>query len=100
MKANIPATRIPTDRGERIALSVNGQFVEAYAGESVSTVLLTAGHLVFQQDAEPHLPRSLFCGMGVCYNCMVTIDGVPNMRACITPVAAGMVIETRGVDDD
>jgi sarcosine oxidase subunit alpha len=96
MNENIPATRIPTDRGEKISLSVNGQFVEAYAGETVSTVLLTTGYLIFQHDAEIHLPRSLFCGMGVCYNCMVTIDGVPNTRACVTPAAAGMVIETKG----
>jgi predicted molibdopterin-dependent oxidoreductase YjgC len=92
---NIPATRILAARGEPIDMSVNGHPVEAYAGETVSTVLLTSGHIIFQYDAETHMPRSLFCGMGVCYNCLVTIDGVPNIRACVTPVAAGMVVETK-----
>jgi predicted molibdopterin-dependent oxidoreductase YjgC len=97
---NIPATRIPAARGEPIDISVNGHPVEAYAGETVSTVLMTSGHVIFQHDAETHMPRSLFCGMGVCYNCMVTIDGVHNIRACVTPVAAGMVVETKGDHHD
>ena len=93
-------TRIPGDRGKAIHLTVDGHAVEAYAGETVATVLLTSGHLIFHHYEESHSPPSLFCGMGVCYNCLVTIDGVPNLRACITQVTPGMVIETRGDHHD
>ena len=56
-------------------------------------MLLTEGIRVFRRDAGGS-PRGLFCGIGNCYECLVTVDGVPNVRACVTPVAAGMVIET------
>jgi sarcosine oxidase subunit alpha len=39
-------------------------------------------------------PRSLFCGMGICFECMVRVDGVSGVRACLIKVAAGMVVET------
>ncbi|MBC8507370.1 MAG: (2Fe-2S)-binding protein [Chloroflexi bacterium] len=90
------STRIPTKRGLRLTVTIDGKPVVAYAGETVAAVLLASGQIVFQQNEIAHVPRSLFCGMGVCFNCLVTVDGVPNIRACVTPVAAGMVIETRG----
>lgn len=90
------AKRIPITRGEPIHVTIDGHAAEAYAGETVATVLLANGNTIFQQDENAHAPRCLFCGMGLCFNCLVTIDGLPNIRACVTPVAAGMVIETVG----
>lgn len=92
-------TRIPIERGQRLNVTVDHQPVEAYSGETVAVVLMTSGQIIFQQTELDHIPRSLFCGMGVCFNCLVTIDGVPNVRACVTPVTEGMVIET-GWDTD
>jgi aerobic-type carbon monoxide dehydrogenase small subunit (CoxS/CutS family) len=44
-------------------------------------------------------PRGVFCGMGVCFDCLVVVDGVPNTRACMTPVAEGMRIQRQaGLD--
>ena len=88
------ATRIPIRRGEVIQLTLDGQTIEAFAGETVATVLLVSGYNVFQHNEKPQLPGSLYCGMGVCFNCRVTVDGVPDIRACVTPIAAGMIIET------
>ena len=89
-------TRIPIIRGQRIKVTVDDQPVEAYAGETVATVLMASGHDIFQNTEHDHTPRTLYCGMGVCFNCVVTVDGVPNVRACVTPVSEGMVIETGG----
>jgi predicted molibdopterin-dependent oxidoreductase YjgC len=89
-----PAIRLPAGRGEPLPVTIDGQPVEAYAGETVAAVLMVSGHFAFQQHETTGLPASLFCGMGVCFNCLVTIDGVPNLRACVTPVTAGMIIET------
>jgi predicted molibdopterin-dependent oxidoreductase YjgC len=83
-------------RGEALTIEVDGQPVEAFAGETVAAVLLALGHRSFRHTDKEHAPRGLFCGMGICFDCLVTIDGVPNVRACMTPVQAGMVVTTEG----
>lgn len=82
-------------RGESITVQVDGRPVPAYAGETVAALLLAEGVRTFRHTAKDGQPRSLFCGIGICYDCLVTIDGVPNIRACMTPLAPGMAIETR-----
>jgi predicted molibdopterin-dependent oxidoreductase YjgC len=100
MREKPKPTRIPHSRGQRLNVMVDGEPAEAYAGESVATVLMAAGHIMYQQAAPEHPAKCLFCGMGVCFNCVITINGVPNTRACITTVAEGMVIETNWSNDD
>ena len=79
---------------------VDRQPVEAYAGETVAAVLTASGHLKLGPPEHSDIPGSLFCGMGVCYSCLVTIDEVPNQRACVTPVTEGMTIKTGRVHDE
>jgi predicted molibdopterin-dependent oxidoreductase YjgC len=62
-------------------------------GISVAAALLTQGIKTFRWTTEGN-PRGLFCGMGVCYDCLVTIDGQPDQRACMTLVEEGMQIHT------
>ena len=80
-----------------VAMSVNGQAVSAYAGETVATVLLAMGIHTFRHTDRLHAPRGVYCGMGVCFDCLVTVDGQPNVRACVTTVHDGMVVDTKGV---
>ena len=87
------------ERGEMLTIEVDGQAVEASAGETVAAVLLAVGRRGFRYTDKGHAPRGLFCGMGICFDCLVTVDGVPNVRACLTPVQPGMVVETGGVAD-
>lgn len=77
------------ERGRPVTLVVDGQPLAAHAGESVAAALLAAG--------DPHTrttvagdPRGAFCGMGVCFECVAVIDGVPNTRTCMTFVRDGM----------
>jgi len=77
-----------------LTLTIDDEPVQAFAGETVATVLLALGRRAFRYTDRFHAPRGLFCGMGVCFDCLVTVDGQPNVRACMTPVRAGMVIET------
>ncbi len=81
-------------RGEPITVSVDGRPLPAFAGETVAALLLSQGIRTFRHTAKGHQPRSIFCGIGICYECLVTVDGVPNIRACLTPLAPGMAIET------
>jgi D-hydroxyproline dehydrogenase subunit gamma len=76
-------------RGPAVAITVDGEPVVAYAGETVATVLIAEGHHATRTTVGGE-PRGVFCGMGVCFDCLVVIDGVPNTRACMTFVAEGM----------
>jgi D-hydroxyproline dehydrogenase subunit gamma len=81
-------------RGRRITLVVNGKPCAAFEGEFLHAVLLAAGIRSLRGDAKTGEPRGIFCGMGICYECLVTINGVPDQRACMTPVHEGMRVET------
>jgi D-hydroxyproline dehydrogenase subunit gamma len=79
---------------ETVSLSVNGRPVRAAKGDMVATALLLAGISHFRTTAKSALPRGVFCGMGVCFECLVTIDGIGNRQACMVSVQDGMIIET------
>jgi aerobic-type carbon monoxide dehydrogenase small subunit (CoxS/CutS family) len=81
-------------------VTVDGEPVQAYAGESVATVLLALGRRSFRHTDKHHEPRGIFCGMGICFDCLVTVDGMENVRACVTLVEEGMAIETGGLARD
>jgi D-hydroxyproline dehydrogenase subunit gamma len=88
------ARRLPAvTRGEPVTITVNGRPVDAYEGESIAAALLAAGRRVFRHTLVQQAPRGFFCGMGICYDCLVTVDGVPNVRSCLAEVRAGCVVE-------
>jgi predicted molibdopterin-dependent oxidoreductase YjgC len=76
-----------------VTVSVDGEEVAARAGESVAALLLATGRVRFRSTPSG-APRGPYCMDGTCHDCVVTIDGRPNQRACRTPVAAGMAITT------
>ncbi len=82
-------------RGEPIQVTFDGHTVTAYEGESVSAALWAAGIRTLRTTAKLGFPRGLFCGIGVCHDCLVTVDGQPSQRACRTAVRAGMKISTQ-----
>jgi predicted molibdopterin-dependent oxidoreductase YjgC len=88
------STPIESACGAPVTVFVDGRQVTAFAGESVAAVLLALGTRAFRHTAKRGEPRGMFCGIGVCYECLVTVDEEPNVRACVTEVAPGMVIET------
>jgi len=85
-------------RGKRLTLRVNGKPVTAFAGETLFAVLLAEGIRTLRHPSEnsTEAARGGFCGMGVCQECRVTIDGVPDRRACMTEVRQGMEVVTDG----
>ncbi len=87
----------PVQRGPQITVTIDGQPVAAFAGETIAAVLLAEGRRRFRHTLKDSAPRGLFCGMGVCFECLVTVNGEPNLRACLTPVTDGMAIETESV---
>jgi sarcosine oxidase subunit alpha len=78
-----------------VDIVANGRRETVASGTSVAAALLNLGVGTFRTAAGGE-GRGPLCGMGVCYECRVTIDGVPHRRACLVPVAAGMRVTTGG----
>jgi predicted molibdopterin-dependent oxidoreductase YjgC len=82
-------------RGGAVAFTFDGRPVESREGESIAAALVANGITAFRHSRGEHRPRGFFCGIGRCASCSVVVDGVPNIRACVTPVRAGMRVETQ-----
>src|SRR4051812_30474374 len=78
---------------EPVCLSFDGAAVEALPGETLAAALAAAGILAFRRT-EKGAPRGLYCGMGACFDCIVTVDGKANQRACLVKAREGMVVES------
>ncbi len=91
--------RLPVRSGEAISRGYNlmftfdGRRYEAYEGDTVGSALAAANVSVLSRSFKYHRPRGLVCCAGRCPNCMVEVDGTPNVRACIEPVRDGMVVK-------
>ncbi len=78
-----------------VTIVVNGVEMQAREGEPVAAALMANGKRVFRHTAKDHQPRGLFCGIGQCTDCVMEINGVPNVRSCVTLVEAGMHVNTQ-----
>lgn len=92
----LPRPRLPEAglrRGPRVSLIIDGASATAYLGESVAAALLADGSDdLSTRTTSTGEPRGVYCGMGVCFDCLVVVDGVPGTRACMTWVREGMVV--------
>jgi len=84
------------EAAEPYRLVVDGRSVMAAPGDSVAAALLLAGVEAFRRTIKGGEPRAQYCGMGVCFECLVTIDGIANRQACLEPARDGMVVDTGG----
>jgi 2Fe-2S iron-sulfur cluster binding domain len=73
----------------------DGDPVPAAPGQTVAAALWAAGVRSWRTTREGGSPRGLFCGIGTCFDCLVTVDGVPNQRACLIPARPDMAIATQ-----
>lgn len=78
-----------------LTISVDGMAVPARAGESVAAAMLAAGIARFRDTPVSGAPRGPYCMMGVCFDCLVTIDGAGSRQACLVTVRDGMAVETQ-----
>jgi sarcosine oxidase subunit alpha len=94
--------RLPDVKDMTIEVTIDGRAEKVRAGDTVAAALLSAGVLANRVSDVSGAPRAPYCMMGVCFECLVTVDGVGNRQGCLIPVRAGMRIETqraqRGID--
>lgn len=66
--------------------------MEGFEGEPIAAALAAAGIADLRSSHRFHEPRGIFCGIGQCQECVMVVDGRPNIRTCVTPLKEGMVI--------
>jgi D-hydroxyproline dehydrogenase subunit gamma len=79
--------------GRTITFTFDGETIEACEGESIAAALIVAGHASLRTTAVSATPRGPYCMMGVCFECLVEVDGVGNQQACMLPVREGMLVQ-------
>ena len=78
-----------------ITFTFNGLPLTALDGQSVAAALIGNQERITRYTRHQDQPRGLFCGIGICFDCLLVIDGERNQRSCITTVCDGMVVEVQ-----
>jgi hypothetical protein len=73
----------------------DGRVIPYVEGMTVGAALLAAGVRSWRTTRVAGRPRGIFCGIGVCYDCLITVDGQPNQRACLLPATPGLDVTTQ-----
>lgn len=82
----------------RFQIVVDGRMITAEPGQTLAAAMVAAGVTVFGAARFQARPRGMFCGIGVCFECLVTVNGRPGVRACLEPAGPGDVITTGRAD--
>ena len=80
------------DRSTSVEFEFDGRRIQAHEGDTIASALYPAGVRIFSRSFKYHRPRGLLCVSGACPNCLMTVDGVPNVRTCAEPVRPGMKV--------
>lgn len=83
------------DMSQTVNITVDGKPIKAKKGEMILAALLAEGIIVNRYTQKRKEPRGLFCGIGLCTDCVMVVNGKPNVRTCVTPVEEGMIVETQ-----
>lgn len=81
--------------GEVVTFSFDGREMEGCEGEPIAMALHANGVRIYRITPEMKRPRGFFCAIGKCSSCFMVVNGVPNVRTCVTPLEAGMKVETQ-----
>lgn len=78
----------------KITFTFNGQEFSCESGQSIAAALIAVNNRELRTTRFGNQPRSIFCGIGICYDCVVVIDGVANQRSCLVIAKPGMKVES------
>lgn len=80
---------------EKVTINVDGKDIAAFKGEMIASALWANGIKILRYTGKLNQPRGIFCAIGRCTDCIMTVNGVPNVRTCVTPVEEGMKVITQ-----
>lgn len=87
-------------KGRIVNFTYDGKELQGYEGEPIAAALKAQGVMVHRYTKKEHKPRGIFCAIGRCTDCVMVVNGQPNVRTCATPLEEGMKIKTQyGVSD-
>lgn len=83
------------EKGRKVTFWFDGMEMEGFEGEPIAAALLAAGVKVHRHTAKHNKPRGVYCAIGRCTDCVMVVNGEPNVRTCITPLEEGITVETQ-----
>jgi D-hydroxyproline dehydrogenase subunit gamma len=83
-----------------VTITIDGEPLECLAGLTLVAAMYLDGRRIMRTSPRDKQQRSVFCGMGVCYDCLVKVDGRANVRACQTVVSHGMQVQIQQGEPD
>lgn len=81
--------------GKRVDFLFDGRKMQGFEGEPIAMALHSNGVRIYRVTPEVERPRGFFCAIGKCSSCFMVVDGVPNVRTCVTPLKEGMEVQTQ-----
>ena len=75
-----------------VTITIDGVATRVEAGDTVAAAVMASSDPVCRQTPATGAPRAPFCMMGVCFDCLIEVDGVPNRQACLVEVREGMTV--------
>lgn len=83
------------EKGTVVSFTLDGNEMSGYEGEPIAAALRAAGVMTHRHTMKKDMPRGIFCAIGRCTDCVMIVDGKPNIRTCITPLEEGMKVQTQ-----
>lgn len=80
---------------EEIEFTFDGKKLKGLRGEPIAIALEASGVMIHRYTKKKHEPRGIFCAIGRCTDCVMVVDGKPNVRTCVTPLEEGMKVQTQ-----
>lgn len=88
------------EKGKKVTFYYNDKELTGFEGEPIAAALKAGGIVIHRYTKKEHKPRGIFCAIGRCTDCVMIVNGKPNIRTCVTPLEAGMKVQTQyGVSD-
>jgi predicted molibdopterin-dependent oxidoreductase YjgC len=82
-------------RRVNFTIRFDGEEIQVEPGQTIAAALIAAGHRSWRTTRVAGAPRGAFCGIGVCFDCLATVNARPNIRACLAEAAPGDVVTTQ-----
>ncbi|MGD8388748.1 MAG: (2Fe-2S)-binding protein [Desulfobacteraceae bacterium] len=83
------------EKGRKVRFTFDGRDMEGFEGEPIAIALKSNGVMVHRYTIKRNEPRGVFCAIGRCTDCIMVVDGIPNVRTCVEPLREGMVVQTQ-----
>lgn len=83
------------EKGKIVSFIYDGKVLKGFEGESIAAALKAAGVMIHRYTKKQHRPRGIFCAIGRCTDCVMIVDGKPNIRTCVMPLKEGMNVQTQ-----